>query len=171
MLTVSRVSGSGPGLLTGTIFLSIVVETGRRFGGGSVYTSTGWGSTPIAGIILICELLERVKKCKEMMWQAIRIQLLLCFCICRCYRLVVIRAWTRFDQRWYGWSRRMKNRRYFPFERLSRFMHAIVLRWSFVWHDILKSRESVGEVAVRHRALSVGCSHIKKMTSPTWMWF
>ena len=92
MLTVGRASGSGPGLTTETFFLGIVVETDRRFRGGSVYTLTGWGSTPIAGIVLSGKLLERIKKCKNMMWQAIRIQLLLCFCICRCYCLVVIRA-------------------------------------------------------------------------------
>ena len=44
MLTVGGVSCSGPGLLVETICLGIagtVAETGRRFGGGSVYTSTG----------------------------------------------------------------------------------------------------------------------------------
>ena len=45
MLTVVGVSSSRPGLLTtGTICLGIagtVAETGGRFGGGSVYTSTG----------------------------------------------------------------------------------------------------------------------------------
>ena len=44
MLTVAEVSNSGPGILAETICLGIagtVTETGRRFDGGSVYTSTG----------------------------------------------------------------------------------------------------------------------------------
>ena len=44
MLTVRGVSSSGPGLLTETTCLVIagtVAETGRRFGEGSVYSSSG----------------------------------------------------------------------------------------------------------------------------------
>jgi hypothetical protein len=44
MLTEGGVSSSGPGLLTETICLGIagtVAETGRRFGGGSAYSSSG----------------------------------------------------------------------------------------------------------------------------------
>jgi hypothetical protein len=62
MLTLGGVSSSGPGLLTETICLDIgtVAETGRKFGGGSVYASTGGRSTPLAGATLSGKILERM---------------------------------------------------------------------------------------------------------------
>ena len=51
MLTVGGVWSSGPRIPTETICLGTggtISETGRRLGGGSVYTSTGGWSTPIA---------------------------------------------------------------------------------------------------------------------------
>lgn len=63
MLTVGGDLSSGPGLLTEAICFGIA---GRRFGRGSVYTSTGGRSTPIAGTILIGNLLESINK--EILW-------------------------------------------------------------------------------------------------------
>ena len=51
MLTVGGFSSSGPGLPKETISIGIadtIVETGKRFGGRSVFTSADEWSTPIA---------------------------------------------------------------------------------------------------------------------------
>ena len=66
------------------------VEIGRRTGGGSEYTSTG--GSPITGTILSGEILERMNNSIRDSDVVVRVQLLPCFCICRCYRLVQIRA-------------------------------------------------------------------------------
>ena len=63
MLTMGGVSSSGesgPGRLTEATCLGIAgtVETGRRIGKGSEYTSTG--GSPITGTILSGEILERM---------------------------------------------------------------------------------------------------------------
>ena len=69
MLTVAGVSSSGPilVLLVETICLGIadtVAETGRRFGGCSVYTSTGGRLPWIVETILSGKLLESMKEIK-----------------------------------------------------------------------------------------------------------
>ena len=146
MLTMGGVSCSGPGLETICLGIEGTVETGRGIGGGSEYASTGGWSTPLAGSILSGKILKsmhirRLKYCGKD-------SLLPGFCICRCYRLMVIRSFTWVDQRRYRRTRRTKKRRYFPFERLRKFIYAIALWWSFLRHD---SQDKRCEVAVTVR--------------------
>ena len=69
-----------------------------------------------------------------------------CFRIFRYYPLVVIRAWTRVDQRRYGLgrSRKTRKRRYFPSGRLRKIICGIVLWSQWCFHRIMIVKRKPG---------------------------